>query len=637
MFDFDENIFFPHHNPAGHFPPEKPRYTMSEELMHTEREMRETIARLIKFEERLQTKFDDMLKHITSDNVIFKNTFAESHRLFLESVKNEINVFEGNVDSSLTLFKETISSDYAHLSEEVKSQITTYYNEYVEKLNGYKEELNSIYDNFRNAVESRLEQYNEISVQAHNDFVTSMNTRFTEVERALNADYETFVNQTTTAINEFKTTWTESINSRLDGQDSEIADAVAYMKTNFNASIENLLFTMKEDGSLVGIITTEIFTTPIMFGAVPDGETDCSDAFTNAFKKASRVYVPRGKYRIEKRIEIPANCELVLEGEILSVNGKEASAFSSKNYAVLHLVDQGTMFLHNGSKLLGGLIYSESYTDGAVQLDIREEAMQNVEITTAMIGAFEEGSCAIYIDAFNGTNGSLCHSRFASSIRGFEWAYYFNRPQNASTPWVTFCEMSGILAQNRKAFTHNITNIAHAFGSTRWNFTLCGGGSVWQYDEGEAVMDCVGDHGIYNVLLSDIGEDFAQKIALDFEKAHHSTVHGLEFGSPLIVNKQGKYLYFTNGNVGTVETENGVLHYAINGGVLTGCYVGNIPNGGFVLSDLPFSNKFTLNVPYMDNYGVRVRTEQGWNKLTFINDTASAVEGISLQFTSFLM
>lgn len=342
MFDFDEKIHFPHNFGSGCFPPEKPRYTMSEEMLHTEKEMKETIAHLLKFQERLQTKFDDMLKHITSDNVIFKNTFAESHRLFLESVKNEINVFEGNVDSSFTLFKNTLESDYAHLSEDVKGQITASYNEFVEKLNeykaelnflfdnfrenmnGYKEELNGTYDDFRKAMESRIDRYNSASVEAHNDFVASINARLSEMERAFNADYASFVNQVNNSIQEFKTDWANTIEARLDGQDSTVAEAVAYMKNNLSASVEAMLAEMKNDGSLDSLIVTETkdiignkyFDITRLSGmcrnVVVDGETysSWSEAIANAIAQCDEtgmeIYFPAGTYYIDEPI-VPLN------------------------------------------------------------------------------------------------------------------------------------------------------------------------------------------------------------------------------------------------------------------------------------------------------------------------------------------
>ena len=95
----------------GHVP-HKPRYTMTEEVEHTARLMRETIERLLKFEERAKAELGDLSRQLTSDNVIFKNAMHESWTTFLMEVKNEINVFEGNIEADIRLFKTEIETDY---------------------------------------------------------------------------------------------------------------------------------------------------------------------------------------------------------------------------------------------------------------------------------------------------------------------------------------------------------------------------------------------------------------------------------------------------------------------------------------------------------------------------------------------
>lgn len=101
--------------------PERPRYTMTEEMEHAVAEIRATITRLIKFEKRLDEKTEDMLKHISGDNVLFKNTFAEGYRQFLIEVKNEVNTFEEDINSALSLFKSTLEADYEERDEKIRS------------------------------------------------------------------------------------------------------------------------------------------------------------------------------------------------------------------------------------------------------------------------------------------------------------------------------------------------------------------------------------------------------------------------------------------------------------------------------------------------------------------------------------
>jgi hypothetical protein len=47
MFNIDEKHFMPCEPHAGSFPSEKPRYTVTEEVEHTAREMKNTIDRLL--------------------------------------------------------------------------------------------------------------------------------------------------------------------------------------------------------------------------------------------------------------------------------------------------------------------------------------------------------------------------------------------------------------------------------------------------------------------------------------------------------------------------------------------------------------------------------------------------------------
>jgi len=46
------------------------------------------------------------------------------------------------------------------------------------------------------------------------------------------------------------------------------------------------------------------------YGAVPNGLTDCTNAFTSALADSTSVYVPPGTYRIDSAITIPANKKL---------------------------------------------------------------------------------------------------------------------------------------------------------------------------------------------------------------------------------------------------------------------------------------------------------------------------------------
>lgn len=361
MFKIDEKHFMPCNDPTGSFPSEKPRYTMTEEVEHTAREMRNTIDRLLKFEKRVEAKFEDLMKHLTSDNVIFKNTFAEAYNAFLMEVKNEVNVFEGNVDSSMTLFKSNLESDYASLSEDVKTQITNYYNQitenynslsedcrtqiteyynsFISSLNDYKSELNETYDTFRDAIESRLTQYNDTYVESFNNYTSQMNSKLSTMEKSFNQNYTNFVNQVNTSITEFKNSWANTIEARLDGQDAIINDALLYMKTNMTDSVASIIQEMKANGEFTELIEDEVFTdlssrvsvvenvhvTPEMYGAVGDGVADDTEAVKSAISSGKPVQL-NGIYMVTETIIIPTDSHISGGGTIRKTNTATGNA-----------------------------------------------------------------------------------------------------------------------------------------------------------------------------------------------------------------------------------------------------------------------------------------------------------------------
>lgn len=102
----------PHPDHPPHHPPHDPHHhAIPEAVEMLMAEVRATTARLLEFERRLEEKYDDMSRTLTSDNVLFKNTFAEAHRQFIQDVKNEVNLFEGNINASLMLFRKTLEAE----------------------------------------------------------------------------------------------------------------------------------------------------------------------------------------------------------------------------------------------------------------------------------------------------------------------------------------------------------------------------------------------------------------------------------------------------------------------------------------------------------------------------------------------
>ena len=243
MFDFDENRYFDKPCERHMLPkPEKPRYTISEEIERTYRLMRDTIDKLLKFEERCKKDFDDLSRNVTSDNVIFKTTMREAWAAFIQEVKNEVNLFEGNIDSAVALFQKAMETDYANLSADVMNQI---------RMN--------------------LEEYNS-------------------------------------RLTAFETAYTQAFNEYKNGVNATVSDAVLHMKTNLNTTLENLLYEMKDAGQLIGVIESEVFVTPQMFGASGNGIVDDTTAIQLAIDSGKPVVFPKGTYRTTAPIYIRNEC-----------------------------------------------------------------------------------------------------------------------------------------------------------------------------------------------------------------------------------------------------------------------------------------------------------------------------------------
>lgn len=339
MFNFDEKRFFGEnvHKPTGHFPPEKPRYTMTEEVEHTARQMRETIERLLRFEERAKSEIDDMLRNVTSDNVIFKSTMREAWATFIQEVKNEVNIFEGNIDSTVALFQKDMESNYATLSEDVQLQIENNLKLYVEKLTAFEEGYLSAFSAFKTTINERIEMYNQNNTQTFIDFQQNLNERLHNYEAELTSvfnDYKTTLNET---VNNFKNTWATEIENRLNEQDTEISNAVAYMKTNLETSIQTAIDEAIENNAIEAITTksynqfklekVSVFDTveALKTSSVVKGMTVKTNGFYNANDGGHAFYIIKEKTAsfVEDYFKISINntlyAELLVENNEINV------------------------------------------------------------------------------------------------------------------------------------------------------------------------------------------------------------------------------------------------------------------------------------------------------------------------------
>lgn len=368
------------------------------------------------------------------------------------------------------------------------------------------------------------------------------------------------------------------------------------------------------------------YVTPQMFGAKGDGVTDDTAAVQAALAASNVVYLPRGRYLISDTIDIPAGKTLQMEGYIESLAGKDPADFADAGVAVIYFSNVTPAFqLHDGSKLLGGLVYAPASLK-AVLLDVGVETMKNVEVTAALLGERTTGSVGVYFQGSTGTTGSLCFSTFGSTIHGFQYGYFVDRP-SGGLPWFTFCDFSGTLSENYQAFTHNLTNYGNAFGSSRYRFNICGG-YVWE-NKDRALLEMVGDSLTIDCKFSDVGVGHKHVYGLDLSHVQKSTVHGLPFNSPLIITASKNRNNFTFGEMGTVETANGTLSYIVNGQVAHVFYNGDVPKGNTNIA-VPFYN---LVFAKTANGQVSMETQQHFPNIILRNSGTATVEGVSLSMS----
>lgn len=302
MLNFDENKYLPPREPHhphyhnGEFPREKPRYTMTEEVEYTARQMKETIERLLRFEQRVKQDVDDLMRQVTSDNVLYKTTLNTSWQQFLQEVKNEINVFEGNVDATISLFQKDIESNYATLSEDVHTQlaenlktVTTAIeeleNNYTTAFAELKITTQEQYEAFSKAVNERIDWNNDAHEQAFADYQQKLTTDINMFEATVNNAIATFQESCNNTITVFKETWEQIITQRLDRQDAKLDDAELYMRSNLTATVTTLIGDMHANGDFVEIIEGEVFNdlessmshvNVKKFGACSDGSEDAT-------------------------------------------------------------------------------------------------------------------------------------------------------------------------------------------------------------------------------------------------------------------------------------------------------------------------------------------------------------------------
>lgn len=342
----DEKIFT--HNHCGMFPPEKPRYTMTEEVQHTTRRMEEVIDRLLKFEERVKNDMYDLSRSLTSDNCIFKDTMNTAYLTFLQEVKNEVNLFESNVENTISLFQKDIESNYSTLDERVFEKVAELETKYDEDFATFKTSIQEQYNSLAENVNSRIDSNNTTFGQAFADYQQKLTTEINMFEASVNNANVNFTESVNNTIQVFKETWEQIITERLNSQDAKIDDCELYMKTNLTTTITTLIGDMKTNGEFVDILEGEVLNhlesrierivTPEMFGAVADGLADDTEAIENCLMSGN-IVVLKGIYKISRCLDFNNLSNIVLfGGKIVREKDKTFNTIQGENCENIHII-----------------------------------------------------------------------------------------------------------------------------------------------------------------------------------------------------------------------------------------------------------------------------------------------------------
>lgn len=431
MLNLDEKHFMPHchHDEPGVFPSAKPRYTMTEEVEHTAREMRNTIDRILRFEKHLEAKVEDLLKHITADNVTFKNTFSEGYNTFIMEVKNEVNAFESNVNATIALFQSTLESDYANLSEDVRAQIQTINDNFTAALNNYVQEYTTAFTAFCESIGSTIESNNSNFETILHDFQVNVDNRQSTFETEIRTAITTF----NSAVNSAIATLQTELNTRLLAQDTKITDIQTYLTTNLATAVANKVEEMAANGTFSDIIAEELLP-DVMAGVnkikegyeyidttVATEGSDISDKVKSALASTGKVKII-GNFTIQE-IEIASGKVIYLDGA-LNVTGKYGFWFNGTN-SKLHGVGEKACITGDNNNVpivIGSDVDNVAHTITAF-CDV-----SNITVTNGKVGVLinnnESNQKFTYFNKVHNINVKMCDRGI--ELRGYADANFID-------------------------------------------------------------------------------------------------------------------------------------------------------------------------------------------------------------------
>lgn len=520
----------PHHEPEHHCPP---RYTMTEEVEHTARLMRETIDRLLKFEERAKAEIAKLSKQVMSDNVIFKNTMYEAYNGFLMEVKNEINIFEGNIEADIKLFKQEIETNYANLAETVNTRIVEFESKYEKEMTELNTSIQNQYNAFIEAVNERIDLNNENMSQAFAEYQRQLTTEMNTFQQNMTANYESFTESIGNSFHEFRQNWEETMTQRFAAQDGKISDAEAYMKTNLGATVTTLIGDMHANGDFTEIIEGEVFNDLEMRSKLEyhEANEEIGLATCAAYCRANKriFYVPYGKtVNVEETLDL-TGMDVEINGTLnIKHNGVGIIVGDSSNLVnhrkiyintVTHTayktgdISIRVQGLKNGNVTIGNAPYIQLFADGDTSYDSIAYSKFDIGCCnylqiTDKLGASKQGW--INENTFFG-----CRVRNQLMIHGFTYKH------NNNVFYKPCLEGATILLSNcsRNKF-YDVRNEGETIitmdKNTENNFIRMN----YMYDNFEFLGDSVTDYGMNNIVTNSALETYAKTLVYN---ANHKT------------------------------------------------------------------------------------------------------------------
>lgn len=189
----------------------------------------------------------------------------------------------------------------------------------LERLHMFEQSMTEKYNDLFSIMTQDNVTFKDLMQEAYSDFVSSVRSEINLFE--INTDrivtlFKEAVNKMLDEhgkeygaykieISNMITDYENGIRSEVDAIREETAEAIRYMKTHLNESVETLLHEMEENGGLSGVIDSEIVRSVKQFGAVGDGVTDDTAAIQTAINECCNLYFPAGTYLVTETIIIP--------------------------------------------------------------------------------------------------------------------------------------------------------------------------------------------------------------------------------------------------------------------------------------------------------------------------------------------